>query len=190
MGEPARRVATYEDILQLPDNLIGELIDGDLYASPRPGPRHTSSASALGADLNVAFQRRQGGPSGPGGWWIFDEPELHLGRDVLVPDLAGWRREKMPSLPEEAYFTIPPDWVCEVVSLSTEHLDRVRKKRIYAQAGVDYMWLVSPLSRTLEVLRREGEFWKEIGLFEGDCAARAEPFEAIELDLSRLWETS
>ncbi len=95
----------------------------------------------------------------------------------------------MPSLPDEAFFAIPPDWVCEVVSPSTEHLDRVRKKRIYAQAGVDYMWLVNPLSRTLEVLRREGAFWKEIDLFEGDCAARAEPFESTEVDLSRLWET-
>lgn len=188
MGEPARRLATYDDLCALPEHLIGEIIDGDLYASPRPGPRHISSASVLGMGLGPYHGRRGRDPDRPGGWWILDELELHLGRDVVVPDLAAWRRERMPTLPSEAYFTLVPDWVCEVVSPSTENLDRVRKKVIYAREGVEYMWLVNPSSRTLEVLRREGSSWKEIGLYEGDCSVRAEPFDGIELDLARLWE--
>lgn len=190
MGEPAIRSATYEDLLRLPEHLVGEIIDGDLYASPRPGPRHASAGTVLGGELSVAFQRGSGGRSGPGGWWILFEPELHLGRDVLVPDIAGWRREKMPALPDEAYFTTPPDWVCEVVSPSTENLDRVRKKRIYASAAIDFMWIVNPIIRTIEILRREGSFWTEIDTFEGEQLVRAVPFDSIEIDLARLWETS
>lgn len=189
MAEPARRTTNYEDLVKLPGNLVGEIVDGDLYACPRPGPRHATAASAAMGDLNSAYSRRSPGGGGPGGWWILDEPELHLGADVVVPDLAGWRRTRMPRLPEEPYFALAPDWICEVLSPSTERLDRAAKKRVYGREGVRHMWLVNPLAQTLEILRRSGEFWQEVETLAGSAVVRAEPFLEIEIDLSRWWET-
>jgi Uma2 family endonuclease len=142
MADPADKRATYEDLLEVPDHLVGEIADGELFVSPRPGPRHANASSLIGGDLSSSYQRGRGGP---GGWWILDEPELRLETDVLVPDLAGWRRERMPSLPEAAWFEIPPDWVCEVVSPVTGRLDRVRKVPIYARHQVEWLWLVDPI---------------------------------------------
>jgi Uma2 family endonuclease len=122
--EPARRRATYEDLTQVPEHMVAEIIDGELYASPRPASPHARSASVMGGDLGGPFDRPPGGPEAPGGWWILDEPELHLGPDVMAPDLAGWRRERMPRIPDVAYFEQAPDWVCEVVSPRTGILDR------------------------------------------------------------------
>jgi hypothetical protein len=85
-----------------------------------------------------------------------DEPELHFGEHVVVPDLAGWRRERMRAMPRQAFFTLAPDWVCEVLSPSTERADRGRKLRIYAEAGVAHVWFLKPADRTLEVLRLRG----------------------------------
>src|SRR3954468_4688276 len=138
MAIPARRPATYEDLCALPDHVIGELIAGELIASPRPSIPHSRASSVLSDDLGGPFDRGRGGP---GGWWILFEPELHLGADVLVPDLAGWRRERMPVLRNVAYFELAPDWVCEVVSPSTARVDRVRKVPIYAREGVSHLWL-------------------------------------------------
>ena len=118
-SESTRRV-TYQDVLDAPAHLVAEIIDGALYTHPRPAPVHTVASSVLGGELGPPFHRGRGGP---GGWWILDEPELHLGEDVLVPDLAGWRRERMPELPGTAYFTLAPDWVCEVLSSSTRKVD-------------------------------------------------------------------
>src|SRR5947209_1469025 len=115
MGEPKRRAATYDDLRHLPENVVGEIIDGELIVSPRPSVPHSVAASVMGGDLNNSFHR-PGGGGGPGGWWILDEPELHLGKDVIVPDLAGWRRERMPRMPNAAAVELAPDWVCEVIS--------------------------------------------------------------------------
>jgi Uma2 family endonuclease len=128
--------------------MVAEIVDGELYTSPRPASPHALAASAIGQDL-APFSRRPGSPAGPGGWWILDDPELHFGADVVVPDLAGWRHERMPSIPNVAYFELAPDWLCEVVSPSTGRLDRVRKMPVYGRAGVSHMWLVDPSTRTL-----------------------------------------
>jgi len=188
MSEPALRRTLYQELLDLPEHLIGEIFDGELYTSPRPAPRHAVASSMVGDELMGPFHRKPGDPRGPGGWWVLFEPELHLGEDIVVPDLAGWRRERLPRLPDTPYFSLAPDWVCEVLSPSTERIDRVLKKRIYAREGLSWLWLVNPLARTLEVLRREGTRWLEVAAFDGNTVVRAEPFDAIELELARWWE--
>ena len=136
--------ATYEDVLNAPENKVAEILDGELVLSPRPALRHSAASSQLGAAIGSAFDRRAGDPGGPGGWRILDEPELHLGEHVVVPDLAGWRRERLPVVPDDPFTSLAPDWVCEVLSPSTERIDRGRKLRIYAEAGVAHAWLVQP----------------------------------------------
>lgn len=184
MGEGPKRPATYEDLLALPEHMVGQIVDGELIAMPRPASPHAMASSSLQGEFYGPFQRGRGGP---GGWWLLVEPELHFGQDVLVPDLAGWRRERMPEIPNAPYFTLAPDWVCEVLSPSTASLDRVKKKRIYAREGVRHVWLVDPKERTLEVFRLEGGRWVELGTYTGDERVRAEPFEAVELELGILW---
>ncbi len=183
---PRGKVATYEDILALPEHLVGEILDGDLYAFPRPSPRHALAASGLGTAVFDRFAKPGGGDR-EGGWWILDEPELHLGADILVPDIAGWRREKMASLPEKAFFELAPDWVCEVLSPGTEAIDRGRKMEVYAREGVSYLWLVNPIHRTLESYRLVASRWTLLATFVGDQTVQAEPFAAAALDMSRWW---
>jgi Uma2 family endonuclease len=180
-----RRTATYNDLLQVPAHLVAEILDGELYASPRPAPRHANASSGLGGELRRPFHSGRGGP---GGWYILDEPELHLGPDVAVQDLAGWRRERLPRLPDEAFFSLAPDWVCEVISPSTAAIDRVKKLTIYARESVAHAWLIDPIVRTLEVLRLESQRWVIAGTWSGYDVLRAEPFAAIELDLTLLWD--
>lgn len=187
MGEPARRRATYEDLLQVPDNMIAEILDGELYAAPRPASPHAFTASNLGTDILGAFGRKRRPPDNPGGWWILFEPEIHLDEDIVVPDLAGWRRERMPRVPNVAYFTAVPDWVCEVLSPSTVRVDRTTKLRVYAGHEVPYLWIVDPLHNTLEAYRLEGQNWLLLSSHAGTGKARVVPFEEIELDLSGLW---
>jgi Uma2 family endonuclease len=181
---PAPRRATYADVLAAPENLVAELIDGVLYCQPRPRGRHAEAASVLGMDVGAAFHRGRGGP---GGWIVLDEPELHLGEHVLVPDLAGWRRSRLPDVGELAFFELAPDWVCEVLSPRTALLDRRRKLPIYAQNGVAHVWLVDPAVQTLESFRLDGDTYRLLGTLGGTDRARIEPFEAIELELSALW---
>jgi Uma2 family endonuclease len=177
--------ATYEDLLQVPENMVAELIDGKLYAWPRPSGRHTKVTSVLGMMLGSAYQL---GQSGPGGWWILDEPELHLPTgDVLVPDLAGWRRERMLDVPDDHIFAITPDWVCEALSGSTARIDRVKKMPIYARNGVGHAWIVDVQQQFVEVKRLVNGAWTDIGVFAGDDTMRAEPFEAVEIALSLIW---
>ena len=195
---PPQSPATYDDVIALPEHLTGEIIDGVLYVSARPAKPHTLTASRLGAVLLSALDLGEGpgGTGEPGGWWILFEPELHFRRrsggesrlQVLVPDLAGWRRERMPNILDgEAAFTLAPDWVCEVSSPSTAALDRVRKMAVYAEEGVRHVWLVDPDLRLLEVYRREGERWLRVVAVSGPEKLCAEPFEELPLDLGRLW---
>ena len=181
---PFDRPATYEDLVKLPDHLVAEIVNGELHASPRPAPPHARAGSIVGGLIVPPFDQGRGGP---GGWWILYEPELHLGGDVLVPDWAGWRRSRMPHLPATAYFPLPPDWVCEIVSPSTSSLDRVQKLSIYARERVAHAWLIDPLARTLEVLRLENARWTILATHEGRDVVRAEPFTEIELELPALW---
>lgn len=180
-----RQSAVYEDLLKVPDHLVAEILDGELYTTLRPSPRHADASSGLGGALRGPFDRGRGGP---GGWRVLDEPELHVGSDILVPDLAGWRRVRLPVLPEEAYFSLAPDWVCEVVSPSTATLDRVKKLSAYARERVSHAWLVDPIAQTLEALRLESGRWTIVSTWARADVVRAEPFEAIELDLTLLWE--
>ena len=183
----ARRPATYDDLLAVPDHLVAEILDGDLHTSPRPAPRHAQATSGLTIDLGGPFDRGRGGP---GGWHILAEPELHLGDDVVVPDLAGWRRTRLTELPEQAFFTQAPDWVCETLSPSTERIDRGKKLAIYAREGVAHLWLLNPVAETLEADRLEQGRWTLLVTHAGDVAARIEPFDAVELELWRLWGRS
>jgi Uma2 family endonuclease len=181
----SKRRATYDDLAKLPEHVVGEIIDGELIATPRPASPHAAAASAIGMDIGGAFHGPPG--RGPGGWWILFEPELHFGQDVLVPDLAGWRHERMPRIPNVPAFELPPDWVCEVVSPSTERVDRARKMGIYARVQVPHLWLVNPLVRTLEVYRLDGSTWSLVATHSGDERVRAVPFDALELELARWW---
>jgi Uma2 family endonuclease len=184
MADPARKRATYEDVLAAAPNLVAEVIFGTLCTQPRPAGPHTRAASVLGMDVGGAFDRGRGGP---GGWVILDEAELHLGDDILVPDIAGWRRERMPEPPATAFIGLAPDWIGEVLSPSTEAIDRSEKMAIYAREGVRHAWLVQPVARTLEVYRLQGSAWLVVGVWRDSAVVRAEPFDAIELDLEALW---
>jgi Uma2 family endonuclease len=181
---PLKKDATYADLCAVPENFVAEILEGELYAFPRPALPHAHAASVLGGEIMGPFHR---GRHGPGGWLILNEPELHLGADVLVPDIAGWRRERLPTLPAAAHLTLAPDWLCEVLSPGTETVDRVKKLRIYAREGVAHVWLINPLLQTLEVLRLESQRWSLVATHEADAKVRAEPFDAIEIELAALW---
>lgn len=176
--------ATYADLERLAPHVVGEIVGGVLHAHPRPASRHARAASTLGEELGPPFNRGRGGP---GGWIILDEPELHLGSDVLVPDLAGWRRERMPELPEVAAFELAPDWACEVLSERTSAIDRGEKLPIFARERVGHVWFVDPIVKTLEVLRLDGDTYRILATYHDDAKVRAEPFDAIELELAALW---
>lgn len=194
MGLPAeaRRRATYADLEAVPANKVAELIHGTLHVMPRPAPKHARAASGLGGKL---FNPFDAGDGGPGGWWILDEPEIHFpdptepgATNVVVPDLSGWRRERMPVLPETAYFELSPDWICEVVSKSTEEHDRGEKMPIHAREGVRHAWIIDPVGRTLEAFTLGvGGRWSKPVVHRGGEVVRVAPFEALALDLSGLW---
>ena len=186
--DPARKIDPYAELAALAPQLVGEVVEGVLHTQPRPSPRHAHASSVLGEELGPPFRRGRGGP---GGWILLDEPELHLGprTDVLVPDLAGWRKERVAELPEADYFVVAPDWVAEVLSPSTLRLDRGAKLGIYRREGVRHVWLVDPVARTLEVFRLTGDVYGWVATHEGDAVVRAEPFDAIELQLGLLWTT-
>jgi Uma2 family endonuclease len=180
------RPTLYEQLEALPEGLTGEILDGQLHTQPRPSGLHGLAALSLGGDLVGPFQKGRGGP---GGWWIIAEPELHFVRDaeVNVPDLAGWHRERMPRVPTGHRFTVVPDWVCEILSKSTEGNDREIKMPIYARYGVAYAWLVDPLKRTLEAYALKDGAWHEIGRYGGQDRVSVAPFDAIAIELADLW---
>jgi Uma2 family endonuclease len=185
MADPAKRRATYEDLVAVPPHLVAEIIFGELLTFPRPAIPHARAASKLGARLDGSFDSDLGGP---GGWILLFEPELHLADDVLVPDLAGWRRERLPVLPQDAAFTLAPDWTCEVLSPSTAGVDRVEKMQIYARERVSHVWHVDPLAQSLEVFRLDGATYRVISMWRGDALVRPEPFDAVPLELGALWQ--
>jgi Uma2 family endonuclease len=180
--KPLKKGATYDDLIAVPEHYVAEMFDGELYASPRPAVPHARAATKLVAKLGDPFDF-----DGPDGWILLVEPELHFGNDVLVPDIAGWRRERLPTLQNEPYLTLAPDWVCEVVSPSTELIDRGKKLRVYAREGVAYAWLVDPSRQSLEVLALESGGLAQIEEHHGNASVRARPFDALELELRALW---
>jgi Uma2 family endonuclease len=184
MTQPLPRRATYADIEALPPNIVGEILFGELVTHPRPSPRHGATASALGAELGEAFQK---GRSGPGGWIFITEPELHIGSHVLVPDLAGWHRERLILEPDAKFIEIVPDWLCEVPSASTERRDRTVKMHIYGEAGVPHFWVVDPRLQILEAYELHERRWLKVGAWNSDDEVCAPPFEAISISLADLW---
>ena len=178
------RRATYQDVLDAPEHQVAEIVDGTLHTHPRPAVRHARASSSLGGRIGGPFDYDA---DGPGGWWILDEPELHFGEDVLVPDIAGWRREQLPELPDAAYFTLAPDWVCEVLSASTRRLDLHGKRPVYAREGVLYLWLVDPTDRTLEAFELRDREWVLIATAKDDEPVGIRPFDAITFSLGVLW---
>lgn len=182
-----RRQALYEEYCAVPEHRKAEIIDGTLFVMPRPAPPHANAHSVLGGALNQAFQQGNGGP---GGWWIIDEPELHLvPLEPMSPDICGWRVERMPNLPSTAHFELAPDWVCEVLSPSTTWVDRMKKMPIFGRYGVKHVWLVDPIAQSLEVHYFDEREWRSVRVIQGESRVRLAPFEAVELDLSRLWGT-
>ncbi len=184
MSDRVRRRATYKDVLNSPPHMIAQVLDGVLHVAPRPANAHVLTRSVLGLELGNPFHRGRGGP---GGWIIVDEPELHLGPDILVPDLAGWRRERLPKVPDAPYIMLAPDWVCEVLSPSTARIDRFEKRTIYAREVVKHLWIVDPRPHTLEVFEWINGRWTDAGTFADDAVIRAVPFDAVELELGALW---
>jgi len=179
-----RENATYEDLVKVPDIMVAELIEGELYAWPRPARPHARAASRLNMIIGPPYDL---GDGGPGGWWIVYEPELHIGRNVLVPDIAGWRRDRTPEYPDAGKCEIPPDWACEILSPSTARVDRVKKLPIYAGAGVTWVWIIDPVEQTLEVKRLTSGQYPDVALHGGDEVVRVEPFNDIEINLSMPW---
>lgn len=178
-----RRPATERDLEALPDDVVGHLVDGELIVMPRPEAPHTGAASDLGALLSLPFRFGRGGP---GGWVLLDEPKVWFGANLLAPDMAGWRRERF-LVPRKGAYRVVPDWVCELLSPSTAAFDRGRKLPIFAGSGVRHCWVIDPVARTLEVMRLHEGSWLLVATFTGGDVARAEPFDAVELDLGLIW---
>jgi Uma2 family endonuclease len=178
------RPATYQDVLDAPPNLVAEILRGVLHTHPRPTPKHALACTHLGHELVGPFGK---GSGGPGGWLILIEPELHLGPEVIVPDLAGWRRERMPALPQTAWFETAPDWVCEILSPGTRRVDLTDKRDIYAEHKVGWLWLLDPDARTLEAFALRDDGWRLLAALSDDAEVRLPPFDAIAFPLGALW---
>lgn len=185
MSDPAKRTAAYEDLFHIPENMTGEIIAGELHVTPRPPRKHGLTATALGGALTPPYYFGTGG--GPGGWVFIFEAEIGLGEDILVPDLAGWRKERFPEEEDHNWISVPPDWICEVLSPGTFRKDKVKKMPVYALHAVQFFWLIDPMARTLDVFRLESGKWVVAGLYAEDDKVRAEPFPEAEIDLRFLW---
>jgi Uma2 family endonuclease len=185
MAEPARKIARYEDLYNIPENMTGEIINGEIIVTPKPAPRHARAAVALGSKIPPRYDFGEGG--GPGGWIILSEVEILFGEDLLVPDWSGWKKERFPGWPRDNWFSTAPDWVCEILSPATAANDKIRKMDIYARFEVRYCWLVDFRDRTLEIFTLWSGTWARIGGFVGNDRVRAEPFMEVELDLGSFW---
>jgi len=176
----------YEQLMDLPEHVTGEILNGELHTMPRPSGRHGVVERGLGFNLSGPFDFGRGGP---GGWWIINEPEVHFVRDVevAVPDLAGWRRERMPNVPDDHRFEVVPDWVCEILSPSTAKKDRIVKLPIYARYGVQHVWVVDPLAQTLEAFELQQGRWTLISTLKDDDQVAVPPFDAVTFSLADLW---
>ena len=184
-----KKLATYDDILALPEGVRGEVIGGALTTPPAPLPRHARAQAALGRSIGGPFDADDG-RGGPGGWWVLPEVDVRLSpHDIVRPDIAGWRRERLPEPWDTRPIDVVPDWICEIPSPSNIGDDRVRKRRLYATHGVPFYWLLDPMARTLEALRLDvvTKAWIEIGSYDDDSIDRIAPFEAIELEVARLF---
>jgi len=184
MSEPAKKKATYDDICGAPENMVAEIVAGELILTPRPARKHGYTSTTLVEEIGPPYHRGRGGP---GGWIFIVEPEIMLGEDIFVPDIAGWKAERFIREEEQNPVSVAPDWVCEVLSRSTFRLDRVRKMPKYAAYGVGYLWFIDPEHKTLEIYRLESSRWFMLGAFDGAEKVRGEPFQEIEIDLSDLW---
>ena len=184
MNGPAKKLATYEDLYNIPENTIGEIINGELVVTPRPAPRHMNVVTILGEEIGPPYRRGRGGP---GGWIFFVETEIQLGENTVVPDLAGWRKERFPTELEYNWIPVAPDWVCEVLSPGTFRNDKVRKMPIYARHGVGYIWLIDPIAMTMDAFRLESGRWSLLASFAENDKVRVEPFPEAEIDLGDLW---
>ena len=185
MTEPARKEAIYEDLYTISDNMTGEIINGELIVTPKPSPRHARAAVALGSKIPPRYDFGEGG--GPGGWIILSEVEIMFGKDLLVPDWSGWKKERFPGWPENNWFAIAPDWVCEILSPSTAGNDKITKMDIYARFEVSYYWLVDPRDRILETFVLKSGTWARVGGFMENAKVKAEPFIELEFDLGTFW---
>ncbi len=185
MNTPANRSAAYEDLFDLPDNVVGEILAGEIVTHPWPSPRHSLAALSLGGLIIDRFDRNS--TDGPGGWWILAEPECHLNADVVVPDIVGWRQTTMPDFPDTAWIDIAPDWVCEIVSSSTQKYDRSTKREIYAREQVSHYWIVDPVDKLIEVLALQDGLWMLKHTVKDNVTATLEPFDEVPFELSRLW---
>lgn len=184
MAEALIREATYADLEAVPAHLVAEIVDGVLETHPRPRPKHGAAASQLAYELEGPFGRGRGGPAG----WIFIiEPELHFGRQVVVPDLAGWRRERLATEPETAFIETAPDWVCEILSPSTARLDRGPKRRVYAEAGITHLWLLDPTVGELEAFELTGRRWLLLATIQRGDLVEVSPFDAAPFPLDDLF---
>ncbi len=179
------RRASYQDVLDAPEHLVAEIVDGVLHTHSRPAPLHAYAYANLGARLGNLFGR--GGDNGAGGWLILLEPELHLGEDILVPDVAGWRQERMLAPPDTAYFTVAPDWVCEILSPSTRALDQGAKRDTYAREGIAHLWFVDPEAKSLEVFELRDGHWTLLETATGEAEVSPPPFSAAPFNLGDLW---
>ena len=188
MSDPAQNVATYEDLFNIPENMIGEIVDGELIVTPRPSRKHVICATALGATVTPPYQFGQGG--GPGGWIFAIEPEIGLGDHIMVPDLAGWKRERFPVEEDHNWISAAPDWVCEILSPSTFRTEKIKKIAIYARHGIGHVWLIDPVAMTMDVFGLESGKWVLLGSFADNDKVRIEPFQEIEINLGDLWVAS
>ncbi len=185
MAEPAKKKVGYDALYDIPENITGEIIDGELILTPRPTRKHAHASFALGSGIGPFYGFGRG--NGSGGWIFLFEPEIELGKDILVPDLAGWKKERFPRSEEHNWISVAPDWVCEILSPSTARLDKVHKMRIYARQKVRYAWLTDPILKTLEVFRLESDKWLLLDVFSENDKVRAEPFQDLEIELGDLW---
>ena len=188
MGEAIKKKKSfdelYKELCDLPSNVVGEIINEELVVMPRPASKHARASSALGMLIGGPFDL---GNNGSGGWWILFEPELRFPDDVIVPDIAGWEKERMPVYPDVKQFELSPDWVCEILSPSTARYDRISKIQIYAENKVPYYWIVDPLNKILEILVLNGKTYKLSFVFDKNSLVKAPPFEELEFNLGSLW---